>query len=239
MICDGTEVLDRIGLTPEKVRELVARHTLLPPERVIELVARKKQCYGRRGLPEVIVNAMIAEYRRTNSLSATGRKFNRTRQSMWQILHLRIGLNPVYKTIHEPLVYKGEKFTPGKNGYLRRTTSRRGENQLHRLIWIEHQGPIPYGRQVMFRDRNRRNCAIDNLFCVTRVEAATGRPSGNAWTKFYRGLGPRPISSPISSEKRRASLARVWANYTPRQRRHRLRGVHRRWRERRKLEEAA
>jgi hypothetical protein len=91
----------------------------------------------------------------------------------------------------------------------------------------------------MFSDNDRRNCAIANLYCVARKRAYIGRKSGNAWTKFYRGLGPRPVLTRLSSEKRSASLARVWANYTPRQRKRRLRGVHRRWHERRKLKAAA
>jgi hypothetical protein len=236
-ICDGTAVLDRIGLTPDKVRELVARHTLLPPERVIELVAQKKQCYGRRGLPEVIVNAMIADYRRTNSLAKTAVKFNRTRQALWQILGARIALND--RKRHAPIFYKEGKFTPAKSGYLRRSVHPAGEETfLHRIVWIEHKGQIPPGHQVMFRDGDRGNCAIENLYCVSRQAARAGQPSCNAWTKFYRGLGPRPDSS-IGRVARSNALKRVWANCTRAQRKRRCRGIHRRWIERRKLKEAA
>jgi hypothetical protein len=227
------DVLDRLGLTPEKVAALVAKNTMLRPDEVIAITSKRKGCYGRGGLPENIVNAMIAEYRSTNSLAKTAAKFNRSRQSLWQILHSRILLNPLYSIRHEPVIYQGEKFTPEKDGYLRRSAHKAGrETFLQRLVWIEHRGPIPPGHQVMFRDGDRRNCAIKNLYCVSRVEAATGRPSGNAWTKFYAGLGPRPVLTPVSSEKRSESIARVWAHYTPRQKKNRLRGIHRRWNER-------
>jgi hypothetical protein len=232
---DGTAVLDRIGLTPAQVRTALARHTPLAPERVIALVAKKKQCYGRRGLPDVVVNAMIAEYRRTNSLAKTAAKFNRTRQSMWQILSPRITLNE--RVLHEPVFYEGQKFTPQKGGYLRKSDHKacEGECLLHRIVWIEHHGPIPPGHQVMFRDRDRTNCAIDNLYCASRKAAATGRPSCNAWTKFRRGEGPKPDSS-LSRASHCAAMKRVWASYNRAQKRRRLhRTIHRRWIERRKL----
>ncbi|MEN3369982.1 MAG: hypothetical protein V7609_2125 [Verrucomicrobiota bacterium] len=236
---DGTAVLDRIGLTAGQVRAALARATPLSPERVIQLLSDKKHRYGRRGLPEFIVNAMIAEYRRTNSLAKTALKFNRTRQSMWQILSKRIALNE--RTRHEAVFYKGEKFTPfgGRGGkYLRRSNhgSDRGEALLHRLVWIEHHGPIPDGHQIMFRDGDRTNCAIENLYCASRIAAATGRPSCNAWTKFRRGEGPKPSLTKEAREAHRCALVRVWASYNRAQKRRRLhRTIHRRWIERRKL----
>jgi hypothetical protein len=199
----------------------------------------RKARYGRGGIPDEIVDTMIDEYRRTNSLSVTARKFNRSRQSMWDILRRRIELNPVHKVLHEPVIYNGEKFTPGKDGYLRRTTGRRGENQLHRIVWIAHRGPILTGHQVMFRDGDRLNCAIDNLYCASRQAAATGRLSCNAWTKFYRGLGPRPVLTSVTRKKQSESIARAWAAYTVEQKKNRLRGIHRRWNERRAQRVAA
>lgn len=178
MISDGTAILDRIGLRPDQVRAAIARATPLSPDRVIALVAKKKQCYGRRGLPEVVVNAMIAEYRRTNSLAKTAAKFGRTRQSLWAILSKRIALNE--RRRHEPVFYRGEKFTPfGGRGrqYLRRSDHSRdgGEALLHRIVWIEHNGPIPPDHQVMFRDRDRTNCAIENLYCASRESSGNGQ----------------------------------------------------------------
>ncbi|MEY2506124.1 MAG: hypothetical protein QOH01_453 [Verrucomicrobiota bacterium] len=92
----------------------------------------RKARYGRRGIPDERADEMSAEYPRTNSLQKTGRKFGRTRQTMWAILSKRIELNPVHKVLHDPVIYNGEKFTPGKDGYLRKTTGRSGELQLHR-----------------------------------------------------------------------------------------------------------
>jgi len=41
---------------------------------------------------------------------------------------------------------------------------------LQRHVWAEAYGPIPPGHSVVFRDGNRRHCALENLELVTRAE---------------------------------------------------------------------
>ena len=41
---------------------------------------------------------------------------------------------------------------------------------LHRAVWEEHNGPIPEGMMVTFKDSDRLNCNIENLMLVTRRE---------------------------------------------------------------------
>lgn len=41
---------------------------------------------------------------------------------------------------------------------------------LNRHVWEQHNGPIPEGHAVVFRDRNRQNCDISNLELVSRQE---------------------------------------------------------------------
>lgn len=43
---------------------------------------------------------------------------------------------------------------------------------LHRATWEEHNGPIPDGMLVAFKDSNPLNCDIDNLMLVTRAQHA-------------------------------------------------------------------
>ena len=43
---------------------------------------------------------------------------------------------------------------------------------LHRHLWEKHNGPIPSGYNVVFKDRNRRNCTIENLKCISDQELA-------------------------------------------------------------------
>lgn len=43
---------------------------------------------------------------------------------------------------------------------------------LHRAVWEEHNGPIPEGMAITFKDSDRTNCDIDNLMLVTKGENA-------------------------------------------------------------------
>lgn len=39
---------------------------------------------------------------------------------------------------------------------------------LHRLVWEEHNGPIPKNHVITFLDGNWQNCDISNLMCISR-----------------------------------------------------------------------
>jgi hypothetical protein len=56
---------------------------------------------------------------------------------------------------------------------------------LHWLVWQEHNGPIPEGHVVVFKDRNRENCAIENLECIHRRELAR---RNSMWANYPREL---------------------------------------------------
>lgn len=43
---------------------------------------------------------------------------------------------------------------------------------LQRHVWAECYGPIPENHVIAFKDRDRTNCAIENLECVSRAEMA-------------------------------------------------------------------
>jgi hypothetical protein len=38
----------------------------------------------------------------------------------------------------------------------------------HRVVWEQHNGKIPKGHNIQFRDGNRQNCAIENLYIIGR-----------------------------------------------------------------------
>lgn len=42
---------------------------------------------------------------------------------------------------------------------------------LHRAVWEEHNGPIPEGMMVTFKDSDRMNCDIENLMLVTKGQS--------------------------------------------------------------------
>lgn len=43
---------------------------------------------------------------------------------------------------------------------------------LQRKMWEDHNGPIPPKHVVVFKDKNRQNCAIENLELISRAELA-------------------------------------------------------------------
>src|SRR5690606_15324763 len=40
----------------------------------------------------------------------------------------------------------------------------------HRILWEQHNGPIPKGFNVQFKDGNTLNCVIENLYLIRRSE---------------------------------------------------------------------
>ena len=136
-------------------------------------------CYcGRRGMPLEWVMAMYADYQAGLSLSQVGAKYGRTRQNMHDIFKAR-GLKLRARNFQPVVEYWGRKFTAqktaGRHRYLRDTKAGRGKADkrtvyLHHLIWEEHNGPIPAGHKVAFKDGDHLNCAIENLELLSNSE---------------------------------------------------------------------
>jgi RNA polymerase sigma factor (sigma-70 family) len=133
---------------------------------------------GRRGLDQATVEAMRADYLRLKSLAEAGKLWGRTRQAMWDILKRR-NATLGQKKHDEPVWYRGDKYTPAKDGYLRRTR-RHGHGELHlqRVVWTDAHGPIPEGHQITFKDGDRTNCSLENLECLPVAEVVRRNHSG-------------------------------------------------------------
>ena len=43
-----------------------------------------------------------------------------------------------------------------------------GRMQKHRWVWMQANGPIPKGYCIQFKDGNRLNCSLDNLYIIHR-----------------------------------------------------------------------
>lgn len=56
---------------------------------------------------------------------------------------------------------------------------------LQRHTWEQHNGPVPAGHVVAFKDHDRRNCAIENLELIPRSELAR---RNRMWTVYPREL---------------------------------------------------
>lgn len=62
-----------------------------------------------------------------------------------------------------------------QDGYLQRKVSDTGYPPrdwigVHTLLWQEHNGPVPAGHCLCFRDGNKQNVVLDNLELITRAE---------------------------------------------------------------------
>lgn len=65
------------------------------------------------------------------------------------------------------------KFGNGRkrnDGYIQITTKPYAGKLLHRLVWEEHYGPIPEGYVVHHIDKDKSNCAIENLVLLSKNE---------------------------------------------------------------------
>jgi len=142
-------LLDRLGLSPATVRRAAVK--MIP----------KSSC-GRRGLPDYAVNAMYAEYQSGLSTHALARFYGRTAQSIWETFRKR-GLPMRAKKVAPKIIFNGQVFCPGKGGVFRCTTG--GRDPLHHRIWEAHNGKIPEGFQVSFKDGDPSHVCLSNLFC--------------------------------------------------------------------------
>lgn len=40
----------------------------------------------------------------------------------------------------------------------------------HRFVWEHFHGPIPEGHNIQFKDGNKENCSLDNLYLISRAD---------------------------------------------------------------------
>jgi hypothetical protein len=93
---------------------------------------------------------------------------------------------------------------------------------LQRHVWQQLKGPIPAGHLIAFRDGNKKNCALENLECITRREnmkrntvhnlpkelALAIQLTGALKRKIRSIYGKEHDSGPTKSSLRRAGTAR-------------------------------
>ncbi len=136
-----------------------------------DVVRYERHCPGRGGHAAELVAAIYFEYVLGASLSELERLWARSRQTLWEMFHARrLPMRADSKALCVDVVeWKGRKFAPHKRiGYLRATDGER--ELLHVLIWQAANGPVPDGFNVCFRDGNRRNVELSNLFLEKAAE---------------------------------------------------------------------
>lgn len=81
---------------------------------------------------------------------------------------------------------------------------RYGWRQKHREVWQAAHGPVPTGYNVMFKDGNKQNCSLDNLYLASNAEKMKQNtihnyPSDLKEVIMTKGL----ITREINKQKRR------------------------------------
>jgi len=68
--------------------------------------------------------------------------------------------------------YDGHVWIRNSKGYDYKVIriSERNYEPMHRKIWEAYNGPIPPDMNVQFKDGNTLNCAIENLYLISRSE---------------------------------------------------------------------
>lgn len=147
-----------------------------------------------RSLPAELVAEMYAFYQAGHSLAEVGRKYDRSRQSVYAIFCEHRDLPLRARHFHPVIEFEGRRFTEQvvdakgrdrRHRYLRATVRRKGQPMyLHHLVWMQHHGPIPRGYKVCFKDGNHRNCAIENLELLTQSQQSSKHATGaNQFTR--------------------------------------------------------
>jgi len=68
---------------------------------------------------------------------------------------------------HKPVGY--QRIT--QDGYIEIKTEEPNIFKLkHRLVWEKEFGEIPAGHNIQFKDGNRLNCELENLYIITRAD---------------------------------------------------------------------
>lgn len=53
----------------------------------------------------------------------------------------------------------------------------------HRIVWREHHGDIPEGHNIQFKDGNRQNFCIENLYIISRTDQMANENNINRYPK--------------------------------------------------------
>ena len=143
-------------------------------------------------LDAATVAAMYADYQSGLSLAEVGKKWKRRRQAIFGLFESR-GLELRHKEFQPVVEYNGRKYTSqkvcGRHRYLRDTIHRKTPYYLHHVVWVEHNGPIPRGHKVCFKDGNHLNCDIGNLELLSN--SAQVRKHATGANQFTKTAGER------------------------------------------------
>ena len=109
---------------------------------------------------------MYSLYNQGYSLQQVAAAFGVSRQGVYKMFKIR---NWTLRPRRKPLpfvMWGGERFSLGPNGYYRSTITRHKNRTLHRVVWEHSHGKIPEGHDVHHKDGNPANNDVENLECL-------------------------------------------------------------------------
>jgi hypothetical protein len=165
----------RIGLRPERVRELLApppkKDPLPDPQEIRRAIARqwmKKPC-GKKKRPAAVVKALWEDYRTLGNLRAVGKLYGVNHTAVAKIF-ARHGMPSIRRKPAPFVIVDGLKYVADREGYF--VGSRRSDmgKPLHKTLWERRHGPVPADRRLIFIDGNKANFYPENIRCVGMKE---------------------------------------------------------------------
>jgi hypothetical protein len=145
-------------------------------DRSVRSVYQAATVYGLRKSPEFMKMALEHEAEKLKVLGAASRfkpgsiSHNKG-QKMSKELYERVKVS-MFKKGNEPhnMKYDGHERLDPKDGYIYIRISKGKYVLKHRLVWEQHNGPIPKGNIIIFKDKDKYNLNIDNLQMITKRE---------------------------------------------------------------------
>lgn len=117
--------------------------------------------------------AMLKETNKNLTESGKAHRYKKGDPAWNKGKYMRVSQATEFKKGQMPHNYKpvgSERITP--DGYLERKVAEPKKwKAVHHILWEEVNGPIPPRHKVIFKDNNKKNICIDNLFLVTFEEA--------------------------------------------------------------------
>lgn len=108
------------------------------------------------------------QFKKGNAPANKGKKISEycSAESLEKIMKTTFKKNQVPAN-HKDIGY--ERIT--RDGYIERKVAEPNKFRLlHRIIWEKHNGPIPKGHNIQFKDGNRLNVNIENLYMISKSD---------------------------------------------------------------------
>lgn len=134
-----------------------------------------RQLFNRRFVTSLTINQIAGELKRLGLKNGRQTRFYKGQRS-WNEGRKGIRMSPhtEFKAGHMPHNHKPvgtERIS--KDGYLEvKVAESKKWMGKHRIVWEQHNGPVPKGHVVVFADSDKMNFCPDNLILVSRAELA-------------------------------------------------------------------